>query len=852
MNFKDGLTIKDILNRNLDTSIIVLPNVEQLDIEPMDEVVIVFEVIKTRKFLVASVNQKVSSFGNVKKFLYEISLVSLAIKLQRIILPNRSVTNTVTGLGDYTIKQVMENYLKIYAPHFSLSGALITELGNTVCPEAQWNRPTLFEVFNDLLQPLAYVVTMTDTNVISFLDLYNQGNEIDENNIFLMDISQDITSYVSGIETEASNVYDKNAITKTPEKYSTKTLQQGLLTTENDTIVLQKPIFDIVKITCTFPYQDSNQDNSWQKFTLDITDRVVNKKVYDTFYPATTTARIQDTVDKKFVRNYLYYTENLNVVDGLKFRETNWLSSIGVGNYAIDNVVFWELTKLGLIHIRNAVSGEFNEYLLRYLVFDVQYLTTDKILFRTRKSIPVRNESILINGQTSPIVNAKLLAEQQQEFVNRIGNKEMTILGRYNNFNDIPSLSDFVLFNNEKFILTQREVVINQDYYNFKGILASNYSMDNIFAGVNTERRFSAITPPSEALVSNHLTEVFLEINNSDDGNTGWSAELEKYILKFLGVKNKYIQGAIVSTDEIKTAFVENEILLETTAHAIGNSVIITLGMTDNFNSHLSVSREFVGTGTQQMMEYIPYVDENGRFEEIKIELYRYDDIIAMRGFVFKPYYISPLINEVNFQTNQQYFENAALHSSRLPVIPRVGFFQDVNLQTAQLEQQSYDIINNSARVFTTGEEDNFFVKRYKDNREITQETLQFHFFGIVSNPSGTTKKIFVTNLFAEHSPFVYNGLGAVTTFRIAFSNTLVYNVGDKVFKGTLAAQGIILVIMSGNQIRIENSQSTLWDTVKNQIKSYAICDSVGNILIAVNKIGNYEPLYLNRKGLNL
>jgi hypothetical protein len=664
----------------------------------------------------------------------------------------------------------------------------------------------------------------------------------------MLEVNHDITSYASAVETEASNVYNRNAITKTPEKYSTKTLQQGLLTTENDTIVLQKPIFEIVKITCTFPFQDSTQNNSWQKHTLDITDRVVNKKVYDTFYPATTTGRITDTSSKKYVRNYLYYSEGSKVIDGLKFRENNWLSSIGIGNYAIDNVIFHTLTENGLSYIRDAIAGDFNGYLLRVLSFDIQYLTTDKILFRTRKNYPVRNESILINGQTSPIVNAKLLAEQQQEFVNRIGNKEMIINGRYTNFNNIPEKSDFITFNNEKFILTEREIVFNQDYYNFKGVLSANYSMDNIFAGISTERRFNAIASPNEALISNHLTEVFLEINNSDDGNTGWSSELERYIVGFYGSKNKYIQGAVVSTDKTFTIFPNNEILLETTTHAMGNSVVITLGMTDNFNSHLTTNQEFLGVGQQQMMDYVPYVDVNGRFDEIKIELYHHHQNINNRGIHFKPYYISP-INQA-FIDNRQFFENAAFHSSRLPVIPRVGTYQDLNVQTAQLQQVSYNIINNNARVFTTGEQNNFFVKRYKDNREITQETIQIHFHGVVSNLSGSTKEIFITDLFAEYSPFIYDDTSLIYQFRIAYSVNLLYNVGDKVFKGDLASSSIIRVAKINNSLVIDiaDPNNNTWNNIKDVIKSYAICDEFGNIIIAVNKVGNYEPLYINRK----
>lgn len=847
VNFKYGIVLKDILSEELDTGLLILPSTDLLSIQPLDEVVITYETIQQRRFLVGTIAQKISSFEGSKKYLYEVGLVSLTVLLQRIVLPSRSITNSVDGTSDYTIAQVMNRYLDMYAPQINFSSALTTKLGSIKCPEQQWNRPTLFEVFNDLLKPLGCVVTMINKTTLSFLDLDELGNVIDDNEFMTMDIRQDAQSYASAVEIEASNVYDRDAILKTPEKYSTKTVQQGLLTTENDTIVLNKPIFEIKKITCTFPYQDGNND--WQKYTLDITDRVVNKKVYDTFYPSTSPSRVQDTASKKYTRNYIYFNEGSNVIDGLKFKETDWLPVLNVNDYAIDNVIYWALTDLGETQVRNDVATNFNGYLLRELTFNVEYLSTEKIVFRARKSKKLNNESVLINGQTNPIINLKSFAAQQQEFVERIGNREMTIVSKYSSIADIPSLNDYIIFDNSKFRLTQREIVINQDFYNFKGVLYENYTNENLFAGINTEKRYFSIAEPNEALVSNHLTEVVLEINNSDDGNTGWSAETENYVVANLGKKDKYIQGAVVQTDQIDTIFTNDEVLLETTTHAVGKSVLITMQMTDNFNTHLRINSEFITILGQQMMDYVPYVDENGRFNEIKIELYRYDTNIANRGFVFKPYYISPLVNNATYQTNDDYFINGAYNSARLPQIPRTATYFDVNPVSGQLQQYTYDVINSSARVFTTGDEDDFFVKRYKDGREITYETIQFHFNGDVTNQSGSTKEIIVTNLFAEYTPFVYNGTLSNYQFRIAYSSSLEYNVGDKVYKGTLLPTNIATLSLTGNQINIiDIAPSNTWSVVKNSIKSYAICDASGNILIAVNKSGTYEPLYVNRK----
>ena len=865
VNFKDGVVLKEILNQDLDTATLVIPNSNQLDIEPMDEILISLEQGPSptqKRMLVGTINQKISKFGSSKKYLYELGLVSLTVKLQRIVLPSRSITNSLDGNADYTIKEVFENYLEIYAPDISLTSAMITKLGTTVCPEAQWNRPTLFEVFNDLLKPLGAVVTMPTLTTLSFLDLDSEGSEISESNIQTLEVQHDIQSYSSGVEVEASNVYDNTNILRTPERYSTRTTTEAIITTENDEIVLQKPIFEIKKLTVTYYYSTvvNNNPVSRRQHTLDITDRVVNKKVYDSYYPSNVgPARVQDTATKKYRRNYIYYEEGSNIIEGLKFKESNWTGGLVVNNTAIDNVAHWTLLDNNHNQADFFVTRPtFDSFLWKKAVFNVEYTTIDNVIFRARKSIKQRNESILINAQTSPIVNAELLGNQQQEFVDRIGNREMVVIGRYDTFASIPSLNDFINFNNEKFVLVQREIVLNNNYYNFKGQLSANYSMDNMFAGINTEKRYSSIASASEAQVSHHLNEVFVEINNTDLNNTGIKAETELYVASNLGKKDKYIQGAIVQTDQTDTMFSNDELLLETTTHAIGKSVTVTLNMQDNLNSALAVNDEYNATSNNQMMELIKYVDNNGRFNQIKIMLYRYDTNQANRGINFKPYHIDPFITDGSeTHSHQDFYENAFEKSARLPQIPRTASYVDSDAQNTNVSY-TYFPINNSARVYSTGaltSNSDVYVKRYKDNREITYETVQFHFNGVVTNTSASTQDIFVTNEFIKYTPFIYNGSSDYSNFRIAYSNTLRYNVNSKVYKGTLIPASDVGISITGNMLSIADTSGSTWLNAKDNAVSYAICDNDGKILIAVNKLGagnglasTYQPLYFNRK----
>jgi len=844
--FKYGITVKEVLNQDLDTGSLVIVKTNELDIEPFDIIKITYQTIKTLYFYVGTIQSKIIKFGTTKQYQYDIGLVSMTTELQRIVLPSRSITQSLDGNNDYTIKEIMENYLEMYAPQFTLTTSLIQKLGTTKAPEQQWNRPTLFEVFNDLLKPLGSVVRVlylsTNAKVIDFLDLDEEGSAIDETKIQNLEIRQDLTEYASEIEIDAQNVYNKNAITHTPERYVAKTIDQALVTDLNQQIVLNKPIFDVEKVTCTFVYPDTNAGGILKKFTVDITHRVVNKKVWDTLTPSNLSGYVTDTSTVKYQRNYVYFEEGKNVIE-LGFKEDDWLGWITVDNRAIQNVIYHSLTDAGQTTIRNMLgTGQFNGGLYEKAVFNVEYLTTDNILFRVKKDTPTRNKSVLISSQESSIIDSENFGKQQQEFVNRIGNREMTITGRYDNYDDIPDLKDYI----DDFVLVEREIQIHESHYNFKGTMSEFYSKDNMFAGINSERKYFSVATPEEAFISNHLTQVDLTISNNDEAHTGWENEIEKYVVENFGKKDKYIQGALVLTDETQTQTPsgqeKNELLLEVTPHAIGKSIILTMQMGDNFNSHFALQN----VSGSRLSKYIPYVDDNGRFEEIKIQLYRWDNAYAHRGFVFKPYQINPnnFTSGASF-TNQNLFNHASEDSARLPEIQYESDYTDVDSNNNPTIF-TYDVINNYARVFTTGTSSNFYVKRYKDNREITHETIQFNFRTSVSG-NGSTQQIFITNEFAKYTPFIFNGTTDYD-FRIAYSTTLKYNRDSKTYKGTLMTNTIAEISVSGNELSIiDKSPSTTWSTVKNGIASYAICDASGNILIAVNKSGTYEPLYINR-----
>lgn len=827
-NFKYGLTISDVLSKELDTGVLVLPQVSKLDIEPFDTVVITYETTKILRMVVAQINAKIVNHEGAKKYVYTLGLASQTLRLQRIVLPARSITNSLDGSSDKTILKVIQEYLEIYAPSITnISAALQAKTASVTCPEFSWTRPTLFEVFNDLLGVIGCVVTITGSNTLDILDLYDKGDAINETLLSNFETERNIADYASAVEIQASNVYDVNT-SSTSEFVTVRTTQGALLTTTNQEIVLQKPIFQIKKVTARFIY---DLGGSTVPVVLDITNRVVEQTVYDTFYNSNLDGFRGDTAERKLRRNYITFKQGSNVITGLNLKE-NTQFPFFQSYTAINNVIRWALFDT------NQLTASYNDqyfesFLDERLLLLVEYIPDDNVTFRVIKETATRNPSVLINGQTSAEVYARSLGRQQQEFVNRIGNEEMIITGRYNAYNDIPKLNDFI----DEFILTSREIVFNANFYNFKGVLSKHYAKDNMFAGIDTSRRYTEIALPSKALISNHVSgNVFvLSTSNGAVNTTG----INNYLLQF-GKAGEKIQGAIVRTipTQVTTHPFNHPLTpffsMEGTSHLVGNSIIYNLRMSDNANVGLAIETEviFLSTGVKSMIKNT-YVNNLGRFYAIAVRLYKQGGIVNLG--------LDNLAFEIpNTQVGRDNLKSATLIAAKLPVISPTETYETpggtVTYNRIDDTKQVYGFLNTGP-FNISGLLD--FKKRYKDNREITSETIQFHF--------RKSANAFFTERFLELSPFIYNGTTDLPLF-IGFSLTKTYTDNDVLFNDSLVNNnGNMIVTISGNQIYLEptTAGATFWANNSTLVTSWAICDVDGKIIVARN--GNLtQRLFLN------
>src|SRR3990167_11120970 len=99
----------------------------------MDEAYIV-DGATTRYYYVSTIRRKLTSFTPPRMWNYEIGLISPTIYLQRVILPNRGVTQRFRNVK-LSVWDKMQQYISVYAPTLTLSYELQVKTENVICPD---------------------------------------------------------------------------------------------------------------------------------------------------------------------------------------------------------------------------------------------------------------------------------------------------------------------------------------------------------------------------------------------------------------------------------------------------------------------------------------------------------------------------------------------------------------------------------------------------------------------------------------------------------------------------------------------------------------------------------------------
>jgi hypothetical protein len=401
----------------------------------------------------------------------------------------------------------------------------------------------------------------------------------------------------------------------------------------------------------------------------------------------------------------------------------------------------------------------------------VDYQTQDTVKFITNKTtayttLTNQDAITLINNQDTSYVDFGSFTRKQQQTANRLSNPTLTIMGRFDSWSSVPALGDNF---DTSYKLAMREYALYDDFINFKGTCSKNYVLKNLFTGIKTERRFTSIAKTNEALESNHIQELYFNLTkqgnvvsiNSDTLDT----TLENYIFRFAET-DENIKMIYFKTDT------GDDIGVTPSVYYTAKSIILSWKMADNFSAGLQLDDT-----TDLLHNYVPYVDSDGNFD----------------------YYVYKLYKGYDFGSE---FPQVTFPAHKIRMLPEI----DTTLLAAG------DLVYTSGNIY-----------RYKDNREITVETLQLVF--------AHGDNVFYGNKFFEDSPITFTG-SSDTTLYVAYSFVSAYVDGDQVKKGSIALATALTYTKTTNDITITSPDSSI---VVENLASWSIVDASGNIYIAAN-----------------
>lgn len=727
---KEGITIKEVANENLDNAVAVIPQVAEItSLEPYDIAAIYDGTTLIKKLLVGDITSTIASFTPAL-YNYFLGLVSPTQMLRTITLPNLSITQPLTGAKRdiaYHLQRLKDVYLDFESETYYYDADLLALAAGTICPEEAFNKPNAWEFLNTLVKPLNIIIKVdideNDEFKISYLNLNERANAFDVTKYSMVTKQQSLSEYASELDIETENaLYPLTSGVDTFAKTNIRTTARastGLqITDENLEIILPYPIYRLNKVIASLWYVAIvNEEPTTGYVELDITNRVISEAEYNTLK----TLAVDGEMRKN---NCIYYSENSNVIKGLGFRPNALL------NRSIQNVLF-EARK-------GIVAGDsFTPAVdLKDILYTISYVTTANIRMRTSKATKLKHNVILTNNQQNSFVDLKLLGEQEKQNINRLGNDRLTAIGVFLKTDALPMLFD--VYGN--YILTSIEKQYNDYSVSVKAEYSKNFINKTSFSGINYKRRITSIASSGEAFLRHDLIKRYCLFSFSNIVVADYS--YNAYLLKTITDKTAKALNLVVFET---SATIENDIPKLSsgfTKYASGNSVLVSFGAEDNLSVGLRIYDNDNG-----LQERCKYTDNNGEFTNMNI--YAYNDWSSVASGQIPNYPAQKTFSET-YPCNYPLIDNALL---------------DVN-------NLIFSVLNK---------------KIYKDNREIMKITIQDEFLSddpdnIIVGKAFIEKNIIIRDVLSAEDLYLYS---STTATYAPFENETCKGTSEALVVGT-------------------------------------------------------------------
>lgn len=599
-----------------------------------------------------------------------------------------------------TIRKQSKN--GILTQKFTLSDEVRNKFREIICPEMQWNNPTLRQVLNDLMMIKDCIPVIREYGVIDFIDLSKiDSTPVDMKYINFINSHRSGAEYTSELHMELRNVLQSNVdninnVITVTEYCSARASIGHEITSNNIVLKVQNPIYEIENVVlCGVAHLNFNEGTAtnpvvvqkewWNE--VDITPYIFEKKEFDTLnikYVKPPYTIVSESDLGAFQNTSLYYTRGSQNIENLTVETT--IFDIGFTFPLIQAMAFLLFEK-NLIGKAKGVSfcSKYNS-----LLFKITYKTPVSCLFRASKN-GSNNKKITIDNQTNSYIDPYSQGLLEYMKANRIGNEQKTATARYDlaHLDKIAKLGQTI----DGAIVFKREISFHRDYAVVNYSMTPNYVLKDYYTGIRAKIRSWKIVDGNDALERHDIRKFYIclsDKNHTDDiilsnipnCDSAWfftsfiwqiggkqDGDYKIQLAKF-GLFQCNIRGNSTSFPTV------GYYSLDLSSRIVGMSLCFTMGFRDNYVAGTSVQKvewdwkngieNFIRSEWQNDLKY---GDGNGEFLLYKFYITAFlnltDDILIPKNQTT----IYHSVNQTIFKDETQFLKPLLENSVALPFV---------------------------------------------------------------------------------------------------------------------------------------------------------------------------------------
>jgi len=852
-NIYVGLTFKESLDGELDGLTVIYDDFVKPPFNAHD-----IAIVNEKKWVVGSYHSELFARIPSKKYRTTLMLVELTKLLERYVIGPCSFTNPQDTLYMQFKKALSQAEVLrgSESDNFAYASAeFVSILGATPGEEFFFNsQMTLREVLDTMLSVLNYRVEVTDIYpngilVIGYRDLNKQSEDIKSLGTIVNESENQSMEYLAGeYETVVRNALSKDRRVITEEWSTVKPTSLGVADSEGFRLVVSNPIEELKKVMIRWEASCQDTDYNEYFFTVDwdITDLFVEQEIYDAmplteqekhipYARGTKEIGVLGTYKKLFfsfskLRSYLKEHAYSYIID---YITTNYGSNVSatepmmfpfsIGEtslYQVSYVPYLDLhysqTKENAdLSVKSAMISNQQDEVVEIGRYANSLRTLANKLGNKIYEVDVNLSKIILAEETCPTCNGTgdgEIREEMCDVCNGVGhiieNEVPVLCGTCGGDGKIVYVDDCKLCGGDGIIAESRPktaeemvddllklgdrieddyTLISREYSIYNNFVKCHYVFIQHFSNVLTarlsrERRLYRI--PIENIIDRDvLLKDYLILSSTKDLKGDGILDESVVLPRFLKTFYNASDDEDTPVERLKFSTAEGSIFsLPLLATALGKIMHWQAQCYDNFSVGLSTGSQTIGG---KVVYQNPYVDENGEFETLHFQLIK----SRMDGFSY---------------------EDQLRIGQALPGLP-------------------FDLHTGYTKVDFTGGVKS--IKIYKD---------RFERFGLSYQLEPMTKKtdadkIIIGDSFAKYSNLLFGK--NETPLYVWTSQTETYRQSEtKKCKGSKTPYT--------PQIDLANYAVTASVIPQTAIKSWAIGDADGNLILAVNNNFAYAYVY--------